>query len=302
MELPREIQKLPTETQESFKEILGFPLQKLPLEIQEHILRYRPELIIPYTKTSSDIRNITSRLYVEELCKRPISYLEIEAYLDKFPTLFSIYYPPDKQFIIYYKIGQSKYIEDIFKLDIYLIDRDTTDPDLIYFARNDPVHLITYAPVTNLGRVPLDSSTVHAMVLQMCQYNRKYCTQLDLLSIYRILQNRLGCVYRQPDYAKQYVLKYLDDVYNKYLQNRTIDILIDTHAYLFIHSKIFNIYPSIQPLDIHNWIFDNTGKPIAELGELLTDFDKRNMNNTIKTMEKEVPQMYVQIRNILEHL
>jgi len=302
MELPQEIQKLPTETQESSKEIRGFPLQELPPEIQERILRYHPELVIPYTKTSSDIRNITSRLYVEELCKRPISDLEIKAYLDESPTLFSIYYPPEKQFIIYYKIGQSKYIEDIFKLDINLIGRDTVDPYLTHFATNGPTYLITYAPVTDLGGVPLDSSTVYTMVLQMCRYGDKYCSQLDLLSIYRILQNRLGCVYRQPDYAKQYVLKYLDDVYNEYLQNRTIDILINTHAYLFIHSKIFNIYPSIQPLDIHDWIIDNTGKPIAELGEFLSDFDKRNMSNTIKTMEKEIYQMYVQIRNILEHL
>lgn len=67
-----------------------FQFEKLPPEIQENILNYNPELIEKYNKISRSIRNISSNLYIKELCERPISIKEILHYLDTKPNIFLV--------------------------------------------------------------------------------------------------------------------------------------------------------------------------------------------------------------------
>lgn len=284
--------------------------EKLPPEIQEYILSQNPELITSYTKINPYMKNITSRIYLKELCDKNVSYNELKNFLINNPTKFGVYD---------LSITNIKIFDRIRSSDIYF--KTTNYINLInieFDYQNIKLFKPTYINTTNIFAVAdlniiSDFNGIQFIndilnknlnnTIQSTYISPSLCySQLDLLSQYRIYKNRLGCIQRNPNYAKEKILKQLDSTYNFYLYNKNIISLLATHAYMDLQASVLNIYPPPIGISINNIIFKLDGSIVFIGSENnITDVEARKLFDDIKlkiiNLDTDIKKLYLEIRN-----
>lgn len=293
--------------------------EELPLEIQEQIVEQNPEMVT----TLSRIRpfyQATSRTYLQTLCQQPITPSEISNYLDGRPTLFGTFGLSKNYFTLYTRSSGDRYFYTDFGLEVLGVDitGEDLDPEMLQLIDEfGPLFSPEYRPRIGIEAVDTHfddyftqdiKETVESYLRSRRVQRSELVTnfpevllkpELDLVSIYRILQTRLGCVSRQPDFAKTEVLRRLDLVYNNYTQNPDILLLLTTHGYLFLQASVLNVYPSPTIYAILEIAFTSDGLAIADPNEP-ENFDKANSD--VAAMRQEIEPLYLKVRQALEDL
>jgi hypothetical protein len=120
---------------------------------------------------------------------------------------------------------------------------------------------------------------------------------IDLLSQYRILYQRLGCVARSSTYVKDQVVSQLEAQYQVFRQQDDLISLIVTWTYLYLQAWAFNIYPlpAVHEFDEDpaNY-FTQDGR--FEWGE------NPEKEDEIMMMIDEVTMMYQKVRRAIDQL
>ncbi len=112
--------------------------------------------------------------------------------------------------------------------------------------------------------------------------------QLDLKSSFRMFSNRIGCVSREPDYAKRMVIQRLDRVYKSYRKSPSIVSVIAIHAFLCFQARVLNIEnPHLDNFGFEGEVFLNDGtivdnKPPLKRGKRGTGFLVRKTPKGVK--------------------
>jgi hypothetical protein len=120
---------------------------------------------------------------------------------------------------------------------------------------------------------------------------------IDLLSQYRILFQRLGCVARNSTYAKEQVVSQLEAQYQVFRQQDDLISLIVTWTYLYLQAWAFDIYP-LPAVHEFNAEEDNYFSPDGKF-EWGNDPDKED---EINLMIDEVTMMYQKVRRAIDQL
>lgn len=137
--------------------------------------------------------------------------------------------------------------------------------------------------------------------------------EVDLLSMYRILQRRLVCSEVNLHFAKQVVIKRFNDIVNGYLNHPSQTRILDLYLYLMAHAMVFDL--GINPLSSFDIDIDMFGNPAIDpddpeyIGPLSSDpnyidqplNDPQTMS-TINQVRLEVNRLISVIREQLNRL
>lgn len=298
--------------------------EELPLEIQEEIVRQNPRMaptlsrIRPFHAASQNV-----------LCQQPPTKWEIETYLREFPNIVGTFWLSGSYFKTYHLLGNDIYLRCpyFFQIRESLISPNRGIREFANIARQyGEVYQLYYTPSDCNSEWKIDRDALCPSIEMIQSVNEDLTKednephrnigpafealpdilkspQLDLVSVYHILKLRLNCVTRQPDFAQREVLRRLHQVYQAYQQDPNIISLFATHAWLFLQTRVLNVYPSIQVQPIEDWMFTRSGEPVYVPYE--TDDpepEKQEMREQLETLRREITTMYNQVRQALENL
>jgi hypothetical protein len=237
----------------------------LPLEIQEEILRRTPvpgRQLAGISRASQGLYQASYQPYLEQLCAEPIRFEEFTRYTLTQPLIMGEHH-------CFTESGVTS-----------LVNCDTR----VYIRRNSN----SYDEIQNVSEINLNDNTISVQATNDLISSDTFMHNLsslahgpdfDLLTEYRIRQQRLGCVKRQPNYAKNYVISKLDTIYKAPIRDLGDDVYV--YMYLWINSYAFNIY--VPP---RNDLF----------------FPPRPTNELLEILNKEIVRLYLAIRHELDKL
>ena len=193
----------------------------LPVEIQENILSQDPQVLQQSRILSKPIQAVTEHQYIKQICQSPVSFNEFIKYVQRVEDRVG-----------YMMITRS----DSFATALI----DNTIQSWTRYVNNMYIfNAMDYSIRTSLGnyiktglQTFLERSRIHL--------NPKNTVYLDLFSQLNILKSRLSCHQLDPNYASNYVLKYLEQFYLKYNTNSIKD-QIDLNMYLSLNASIMKI-------------------------------------------------------------
>lgn len=186
--------------------------QELPLEIQEKILSYIPLDLPIISQLSSEMYKIVNRSYVNVLGRLPISVSEYTKYTRQFPLILG---------------SHIRLQEDTNKQIYYITEMYTRRLSDTY----NRIRIITTLDDN------VDFRYDHDMVNQLYVTSFVKDTDYDLMTMKRILQNRRGCVQRDPQYVKNYLRRYIQRRFSIV----TSDNLVDFYLYLWMNANVLNL-------------------------------------------------------------
>jgi hypothetical protein len=184
----------------------------LPPDLKRYLGSESPEIISRLSILSREIATTTDIIYLKKLCDRPITPNEVRLDLDSRPRRFGY-------------LGINSYVGFTYS------DRDLNYLDSRILIPEDllGVEAQAYRP------------SVYDRILRYSNVNYNFELTLDLLSVTRILQRRLGCLRRSPTY--------LEDRINLIL--RTIDRFNPVRILLYRTITTRVLFPDrIQPLTL----------------------------------------------------
>lgn len=275
----------------------------LPSDVISEILSHDPQLILSGRQLSREISTKLGPSYIREICRKKITATEFDQYISKFPrTIVIIYhqkysepaFPPMLTAEIYnYNIGYNKimlmteYTVPMFELfggAYFIVEYDDVMPNLKNIYPTNPAFSIhrNYPDIIMPGG------------------------ELDLLSTYKILQTRLGCLRINPHFAKEVVIQRFNQIVNEYLNHPSQTRILDLYLYLLAHTWVFDIegYPNImygininyknRPMHGYQPIYnkDYIDQPINT---------EKNMK-TLKEIRTKVDQLIIKIKYHLMNL
>lgn len=232
----------------------------LPLELQEEIMRQvRLRQLPGISRASRELYQTAYQPYLERLCAEPLRQAEINRYVRTLPLILGNHFCINE-------------IDTMVTCDTEVYIRLPTNNYKTIRIQSD-VNL-------NLNTIILQSSdrsmTGDNFITEM---NQASMSDFDLLSEYRIRASRLGCVRRQPNYARDFVIHKLDTIYRAPINS--LDDEIWVFLYLWMNSYSFNIYPS----------------PSQNLF-----FPPKSTSELLEIINHEVVRLFIAIRKKLEKL
>ena len=200
----------------------------LPDELKEHIIRFRPDIITKLTRVNRNFYDLSIRPYLEKLCQLRTQNRELQEYIATQPLILGHHY-----------CFSGAYTD-------YEIECATT----VYIRRpqNDYIFVDLRSGI-NFSPLGLEISKGGGIAGGIAVSDNE---ELDLITQYNILRNRLGCVHRHATYAKEYILRNLDDRYHTVMETRNVNFdrnvtsQISLFQMLWMNSYSFNISPSIS--------------------------------------------------------
>lgn len=231
----------------------------LPLEMQEEILRQVPPRRLPaISQAGQNLYQATFRSYLERLCAESISRTEINRYTLTQPLLVGNHFC-------------FREFENVINCDTEIYIRRNTDS-------YNSIRLLTQIEFNRSVSFQL-TNEIKPSDLLIDELSAATMSEFDLLTEYRIRLNRLGCISRQPNYAKNQVIQILDTNYQAPIQGLEDDIW--TYLYLWMNAYCFNVYPPPR-----NDIF----------------FPQRPVEELLEILNKEIVRLYLAIRHELVKL
>jgi hypothetical protein len=237
----------------------------LPEELQEEILRRTQQpgrQLAGISRASRGLYGASYRPYLEQLCQEPILYEEFTRYALTHPLIMGEHY-------CFTESGVTS-----------ILYCDTT----VHVRRNSN----SYDEIRNVSEINLNDNSISVQASNSAISTDEFVQghgsvahgpNFDLLTEYRIRQQRLGCVNRQPNYAKNYVISKLDTIYKAPIRDLSDDIYV--YMYLWINSYAYNVFPAPR-----NDLF----------------FPPRPVNELLEILNKEIVRLYLAIRREVEKL
>lgn len=236
----------------------------LPNELKEHIISSRPDLIAKLSRTNKNFYDLSIRPYLEELCSRPIQQNELQRYIATTPLIVGQHYCYSGPYTDY---------EIECSTDIY-----------IHRPHHDYIEISLYSGI-DMSPLKLNMRT-HSSEGTII-VSKKY--EYDLITQYNILRNRLGCVQRHADYAKEYILRDQDDRYHTIMAQ-----FKDPHVE-FSH-KVANQISLFHILWMNAYAFNISPSVIIPTGDI------QDIPAFMNSINKEIPRLYTAIRKAIMRL
>lgn len=237
----------------------------LPDELKEHIISSRPDLIAKLSRVNRNFYDLSVRPYLERLCSRPIQQKEVQGYIATTPLIVGTHYCYSGPYADY--------------------DIDCSTDVYIRRPRNDYVRITLFSGI-NMSPLELEIQTRsaninHIVISETFEY--------DLITQYNILRNRLGCVQRHADYAKEYILRDQDDRYHTIMAQ-----FKDPHVE-FSH-KVANQISLFHILWMNAYAFNISPSVIIPTGDI------QDIPAFMNSINKEIPRLYTAIRKAIMRL
>jgi len=274
-----------------------FPFEELPSELQYHILEQgldheTKQMILSLMQTSKGMRE----RFLNAICRRKISTIEFIRYLDERPQLFA-FFKKDSSLddeLIYKYIGM---LFSFFSQGINPNDPNTTRYvllDKIVSYYNEDGHLSVV--MSDLGYVTIKS------ILEIIND----FTEVDLLTTYRILSHRLGCMNADPEYAKNETLRRLQEHINE--RKGSLYQMLSLYTYLIVNARVMNLLSKEIHFDFGNEYIDLQYPNIIpedlsfQFLESLTPMPTEEQNKRLQSIMEQIPILIRQIRTYIEKL
>lgn len=244
----------------------------LPSEIKTEIFGQIPETSLIGNQLNRKAYSAASKILLRDICTRPISEKEIRAYIATQPRLIGIV----ESDISWLKI-------DDLHTTVLFLQNYSDNPAHAEWAHTY-INLYEdqsteYTELSYQGSNETHGWENEELFKVDTVYNitfRRPGSTLDLVSMYRILSKRLGCIKLDPNFAKQYVLDKFEQIVTA-----TPSILypLYLHIYLLMYVWIFNLH--FESIDIFEpfriFIDEQTGELYSEDDEdVLNDVKERN--------------------------
>ena len=228
----------------------------LPAEIREKILRNEPRASLTLSR---EYPQLLSRSLLKKLCFNPVSNSEFISYLQNdHPRLFAIYKPSNS---ITYPLNTGDImLNNVAAAYIYTLSSgETWNCNIIptMLGYDDPDNLEVYALQPIISIDPQDSNKIVALGLL------DHSTIFDVLTLYRILRKRFGCMQIDPNFAKTATIEYFNTIVSNHYNLHNPIYLLDLYCYLAAHTWIFNLSIPINEANIDIDI-TNDRIPVAE--------------------------------------
>lgn len=306
------------------------PFESLPVELQTQILV--PERTTYETKpylwkirqVSRGFRDIADRAYYEKICSEPIASSEIEDYIHQEPIAFGLFnrnrpgesneyaiVPVETTYNVFYNLGYdydtATYAQTIADVR-YQRDPGSTEIAFLYSP---------FTPYRHAERGNFDRN----QIIMKYSFDK---TEIDLVSAFRILSNRLLCRDLNPNYAREFV----KSIFQEHLEKATasgvrrtledpesLDLydLVSLHLYLDGTCRVMDIrVPRSPGFSLEMEVPERPKEPNEDEDETVErDLDyyrsqpwpinNRNQNQ-IQAIKKQIPIMIAKIDRQLDHL
>lgn len=154
-------------------------IKDLPKDIRNAILNIYPEVRLKsLTLSKRTLAEIT-----DTICAQPITRNEFKDYLEQSPNIFGLFNPTGSYIF-------TCFLDNQFNTNVWLMQ-------FVMVSIDDNSYVL------NKGygfRRPSNNLT-HTIDNVLENYSNN--TQIDSISLYRIINKRLGCIKNNPDYAKR---------------------------------------------------------------------------------------------------
>lgn len=218
---------------------------ELPLELQNHIITQKSNLIKTFSRVNQDYHQVFERpLY--NLCDQPINKHEYYYITDFQPIRGKIY----KKYL-------NKKISNLIVIDQkHLLNGNT--------SMMIEVLLDTQGVV--IQEIP---SALHEQKINFYED-----VEYDLLSLYHLWLNRLSCMKMDADYAKKRIINILDNKEQMYYKNKNKKIdfayknfIVTLYCNLIMNKYIFNIIDESKITKLNDLNIDDIKNDIEYLFE-----------------------------------
>lgn len=239
---------------------------ELPLELKEYIITQNPQLIPIFFQSNKEYNELLRLDFLRNICQQSISTIERAHVFDtqkitgmRFRNININQSSPDLFMVTGYMM---------IRLDILDLIQGEGDILAVSIEFNDSNGVNLY----NL------SNDINGIL------ERNANEQLDLLTYFTIMSNRLSCMRIKPDFAKSQTLTMLDNYETYYNQIKNEDAtnlkikidLIDVYTYLFMNSYVFNVSTNTQMSVLEN-ILDNIDDIKRDIGHMFTELRQKIM-------------------------
>lgn len=266
-------------------------ISNLPTDVISHIMSQDPQLLLTGRQLSQEISRKLSPAYIREVCSKRITRTEIDNYLAKKPRTLVI-----------------TYSWQLFRGTEFLFDFTTEIYTYNYNTYNN-INLFTSYKYSSQGNSYYINDNHHYNYDVMPEFpgqnemsqHKNYPQiimpdgELDLLSIYKILRTRLGCLRINPKFAKEVILERFNAIVTSYLNHPSQTHILDLYLYLFAHTWVFNIEGDV---DIERFRIDFQRD--ANYIDRPTS-DPENLQR-LSDIRKKINELIIIIRNELEKL
>ena len=246
----------------------------LPLDMQKKILSEDKDVLVRSLPTSKKFSQMLLQSVID-LCERPIGFAELTNYLNTSNSKKSaVYFLPNKislsiEAYIYFNVLPNHTVKNVI---------DTQHAERI--SRGTKQYRVIYQLPFSVESMSMTKDIEHHFM------NTDNIFDIDLLTYYKILKNRLGCVTANPEYAKSKTIDKLNKIVNS--MNFGINKL-NLYVYLISYKWIFNI-------DI----------PVIENTFYLDSDENLNVYNVNKleyqTIEEDIPKWIDSISEAIHKL
>ncbi len=296
----------------------------LPPEIQLMILEFNPQMAAIYSCLSWSTYNLTWSMYLKSLGSQFPTLSEIQKYIRSHPTklgMFSLHLPNAN---IYTSVGDGIYfwhecgmhnVLSCWGYDEQITREYTSQFGPVYFLGYNAsvaedtfddqcsvAHVLQEAETDSHTRAPLKSHhcgvSVESLLSEFSEDLLDF--QLDLKSSFRMFTNRIGCVSREPDYAKRMVLQRLNRVYKRHRKSTSLISLVAVHAFLCFQARVLNIAnPQPDNFGFEGEVFLEDGTVV---GNTDPDSDQPEYMATIQlqTLRRELVSMYYELKATID--
>ena len=220
-------------------------LETLPLELQIEILSQYPETSIIGQQLSKTLQPAANDACLKTVGLTPLSKKELENYLKTEPRIVGLISGNANDLIDDYLFAH------VYMLQNYGLDQPewaSTSINPIREEINDhQIRIELFYCHETFSWQDTELCTLNNLCRNPSEYN------YDILTIYRILKRRKGCMHIDPQYAKKRALAIFEKICAK---NDGLN-LIYLHLYLSMHVWIFNL--DIE-LNVYELIYNNKTK------------------------------------------
>lgn len=213
---------------------------ELPVELQEKILIENPEMLSKYPLISKQLREAISHEYYNKLCGKDISKDKLIRYINSLDesldiiglSASGIFHHSIRTFLDDDIDFRNEQIQAKFYLKQPNGLYELTDLYLIYYNPD-----VRYDAVVNITN-DISLQSVKSDLLNFVDTNPK--THIDILNMFNILANRRFCLEINSNYDVNFVLNYINYLYDDFVVKEFTRGGLDVYFYFLINDMVVN--------------------------------------------------------------
>lgn len=258
-------------------------LRDFPSDIYRVIGREDPLSLRSLRQTEKTLHQRVKQPYEEILCKEPVSKKEIRNYIETIPSLFGLLYHGLDYYIgrLYFRTYNENQQADYYGQWNHV---DQPDPDVIW-----SLSYLSNANVTTIQNI-----------MQYLDHKDLHDFEMDLKSMYRIYQKRLGCL--SNDYAKKETIRLFERKIEEYIRDSSSEkpglrgaAIFAFHVYIYINVRCLNLDINVMSGDSRRgndeseYLFTQDGDYSSETHPVFRLVYEKDLRQKQKEIEACIP-------------